>query len=48
VRSRDGSAARSREGGSVTILVAFLWTTLFALAALAVDMGHMYLAKRNL
>jgi Flp pilus assembly protein TadG len=38
---------RDPQHGSVTILVAALWMGLFAMAALAVDAGHMYLTKRN-
>lgn len=45
-RRLDG--ARNGARGSVIILIALLWSTLFGLAAIAVDMGHMYLAKRNL
>jgi Flp pilus assembly protein TadG len=39
---------RNAERGSVAIVVAALWMALFAMAALAVDAGHMYLTKRNL
>jgi len=48
MRTGGSKRARNAQQGTVIIVVAFLWTTLFALAALAVDMGHMYLAKRNL
>jgi Flp pilus assembly protein TadG len=46
--NRHLAGARHPERGSAIILIAFLWTSLFAMAALAIDMGHMYLAKRNL
>lgn len=45
---RRFDSARNGERGSVIILIALIWTTLLALAAVTVDMGHMYLAKRNL
>jgi Flp pilus assembly protein TadG len=40
--------ARHPATGSVTILVAVLWTALFGMAAMAIDVGHMYLSRRNL
>ena len=39
---------RHPELGAVVVLVSFLWTTLFALAALAIDIGYLYQSQRGL
>jgi|SRR6185312_9843510 len=41
------TSVRDGERGSVTILLAFSMTIFFALAALAVDIGFLYLAQRR-
>jgi hypothetical protein len=45
---RETSKARNRELGSVAILIAFMWTTLFGMAVVAVDFGYLYTKRRNI
>jgi hypothetical protein len=39
---------RNAERGAIAILIAAMWTTLFGLAALAVDVGYLYTRQRGL
>lgn len=39
---------RNSERGAIAILIAAMWTTLFGLAALAVDVGYLYTRQRGL
>jgi hypothetical protein len=45
---RKTSTARNRELGSVAILIAFMWTTLFGMAVVAVDFGYLYTKRRSI
>ena len=42
------SCARNRERGSVAIMIAFMWTTLFGMAVVAVDFGYLYTQRRGI
>ena len=40
--------ARNAERGAIAIVIAAMWTTLFGIAALAVDFGYLYTRQRGL
>ena len=41
-------ARRNAERGAIAILIAAMWTTLFGLAALAIDVGYLYTRQRGI
>ena len=47
-KSHTPRIGRNSERGAIAILIAAMWTTLFGLAALAVDVGYLYTRQRGL
>jgi Flp pilus assembly protein TadG len=46
--SKHTLGGRNSERGAIAILIAFMWTTLFGLAAFAVDVGYLYTRQRGI